>query len=432
MRCRNCGEGHERDGCRKATSCLFCRLCHQVGDGECSKQQTEQKICDIQEGKRTTRRRAQRIIKQKECCLPPDHSTSVYFNCCIEESQKRKVTPWLLEKSITQQLNNKPKCLRTNGKNLFLVEVSNEREGSELKQLKTINGTEVTISENRNVNTRKGLTYVYEYDLSDFESCRMGMLQNPAIKYVVIATWITPRVANSKTLLITFAGTLPPEYINVAGKRQLSNIFRYKEKPMLCRKCQKYSHTVKQCSSENVICGNCSAVGHMKDNCSAVSLTCYHCGDEHRVRDRRCPEQKKREEILEIQTNNRVSRERAKLIYTKQRPSNMNYARALVDGVQRNGEDQRRRRKQITMQDTVTPQQENVQAQEVLSSKSLTNETAGSEEGMEKAANASPQNKKSAEVVCIAPNTGELYTIKVEIEDVKMSDGFEGTSECNP
>ena len=109
----------------------------------------------------------------------------------------------------------------------------------------------------------------------------------------------------------------------------------------------------------------------------------------------------------------------------------MNYARALVDCEQRNGEDQRRRRTQITRQNIVTPQQENEQAQEVQPSKSLTNETARSEEGMEKATNAAPQNRKSSEVVCITPNTGDLYTTTVEIEDVEMSDGLEGTSECN-
>ena len=69
----------------------------------------------------------------------------------------------MLENSITQQLKNKPERLRTNGKSSFLVEVSNEGKGSELK-LSIINGTEVTISENKNVNTSKVLTYVYEFD----------------------------------------------------------------------------------------------------------------------------------------------------------------------------------------------------------------------------------------------------------------------------
>ena len=85
VRCLNCRKGHERDWCGKATSCLYCRLCHQVRDRECSKQQAKPKICDIKEEKRVTIR-AQLITEQKECCLPPDHSTSVYFNCFIEEN----------------------------------------------------------------------------------------------------------------------------------------------------------------------------------------------------------------------------------------------------------------------------------------------------------------------------------------------------------
>ena len=86
----------------------------------------------------------------------------------MDEKQKRKLTPWIVEK--TKYLQRKPKSVRSNGKNTFLVEVQNEIKGCVLKDLTAINEVQVQTTENKTVNTCRGFTSIKECDLSDHQT----------------------------------------------------------------------------------------------------------------------------------------------------------------------------------------------------------------------------------------------------------------------
>ena len=57
---------------------------------------------------------------------------------------------------------------------------------------KQINNINVEMTENQFVNTSKGIVYVYEYDLTNFELLQCGLQESKIIKNVEIAKWITP------------------------------------------------------------------------------------------------------------------------------------------------------------------------------------------------------------------------------------------------
>ena len=117
--------------------------------------------------------------------------------------------------------------------------------------------------------------------------------------------------------------------IAVAGEQQRCRIYEYKKKLVRCKPCLEYYQTVKRCEKTVTVCGRCAQTGHRANECSSTMRKCYHCEGDHHVGDRHCPEQRKYKEILAIQAKMRVSRERARIIYSQQRPmKDISYAQA--------------------------------------------------------------------------------------------------------
>ena len=80
------------------------------------------------------------------------------------------------------------------------------------------------IVKNRFINTSKGIVYVYDYNLSNFELFKSGLQKDKTKKDVEIAKWITPRNPFSKALLITFRQSNPHEYLDILGERAKSKV----------------------------------------------------------------------------------------------------------------------------------------------------------------------------------------------------------------
>ena len=118
-------------------------------------------------------------------------------------------------------------------------------------------------------------------------------------------------------------------------------------------------------------------------------MKCYHCGEQHWVGDRKCQEQVKQEEILAIQLKSRVSKERNKEL-DKRGIDSEKSRRKMEDDKKDKAEKQRH--SETTARDQET------------------------------------------EIVCIKPNTGELFTTTIQIDNTMetVESELEGTSECNP
>ena len=84
-----------------------------------------------------------------------------------------------------------------------------------------------------------------DYNLSNFEVFKCGLQEEKTIKDVEIAKWITPRNPFSMALLITFRQSNPPNYLDILGERAKSKFYEYHDKPIMCRKCLEYNHTMK-------------------------------------------------------------------------------------------------------------------------------------------------------------------------------------------
>ena len=115
--------------------------------------------------------------------------------------------------------------------------------------------------------------------------------------------------------MITFKSDKLPEYIRIPGEADMTRVYEYKGRPMLCKKCNGYGHTEKRCWMSVATCGRCAGPGHRFDSCDSTTVKCSSCGGAHVTGHSTCPDERKEQEILVIQKKQKVGRARARQIF---------------------------------------------------------------------------------------------------------------------
>ena len=95
----------------------------------------------------------------------------------MTEGDKRKFTPWLLEKCIQNVTNKKPKAIRSKSKTTFTIEIFSKEESRAMQALNILNGIPVTTTINTSLNICKGLVYVYNYNMADYPALQRGLME---------------------------------------------------------------------------------------------------------------------------------------------------------------------------------------------------------------------------------------------------------------
>ena len=271
--CRQCSEeGHGKEECRKGEKefkCCHCSESHAAGSQECSKHQRESDLLDIQRKQKVTFKRARQIqIGESETTSTWSEDFEKRFECLFSEADRKKFTPWSLEKGVESYLKRKPKSIRAKGKEGFIVEIETKTESELMKNMKEIYGYEVktTVSKDR---LRRVLLYVKEYNMMDFETYKKGLMEQFGFQDVVEATWIKTKNDSSKPLLVSVSGNDLPSYIELPGEQDKTKVYEYKERPQLCQRCLEYGHRTKFCTRD-VRCKKCYEISHMAETCQAT------------------------------------------------------------------------------------------------------------------------------------------------------------------
>ena len=408
VRCKQCGaEKHNEQQCTsREARCYHCGSQHRVGDKNCKKQIEEQLITEQQDKHKITRLRAIQMINGKGDTNSRGNQYVTHFKCETEPGKKRTVNPWLFEKELTDKLEMKPKSIRSESKSSFIIEVGSRRQSETIESIKEINGLSVTITKHPNYNTSKGIIYIYGYDMTDFNSYGCELMREINARDVVQATWIKPKNNRAKPLLVTFNQINPPEFVNIAGERALTEVRQYIPSPLRCNKCQEYGHTRKHCNGSE-ICGVCSNPGHHMSECQASEAKCHHCRMPHKTGDRSCAIHNYEKEIITIAVKENIPKQQARVVLNDRNPNfRMNFAEALRgrEGATRDAAQQEERPKvgktiqqkgAINIKKT-TERETNMVAKEV---------TRDTERG----------KYITAEAVCVSPESGQMYTTTVEI-----------------
>ena len=395
--CKKCAvRGHDMTQCSSEDEkCIHCNEAHRAGSRECARYQREEAIVQIQEEEKVTAMRARQMLeKNNEFSERPARPYTTHFDCKMNETDKRKVTPWLLEKCLEQQLGAKPKTIRTTNKTTFTVEIASREQSTAMQAVSKINGIPVEISVNTALNGNKGLVYIYGYNMVDFEAFKAGLTAQYGLSSIIEATWIKPRNGNgAKPLLLTFPNELP-QYLNIPGEMMMTKVIEYKRRPLMCKRCLEYGHGKNQCEKEHR-CGKCATSGHVKEECSSNEVRCHHCKEDHEAGSVWCIEYRYQQEIISIQATERVSINQARAILDRRNP---HFKKVSYADVIRND-----------MRNTIDISWTSNRP-ESKREKSKPFEPLRSEEEQKSKGN-------EVEVVCRSPNSGELFTTVVDLSD---------------
>ena len=150
--CRRYGsDSHEMAQCEaEVPACYHCKSDHAAGRRVCKRQEKEEVLVNIQESEKVHIMRARQIMQRdNEYVEVPRKVYSTHFDCEISEDDKRKFTPWLLEKCICNVINSKPKSIRSRSKTVFTIEITTAQESKIIERLTNINGIQLKTSINK-------------------------------------------------------------------------------------------------------------------------------------------------------------------------------------------------------------------------------------------------------------------------------------------
>ena len=332
--CRRCSSrDHVEADCGVSTpKCFHCEGEHPAGSRDCPHWRREQEVINLSDEHKVTYQRARQMMENNTVNASITKTKIVfptYFDIKFDSPQlKRNISPFLLEKCIQAKIGNKPRTIRTKDSTTFTIQVSKKEESISLSKIDSINGTPVTVTLNDSADISKGLIYIYEYDMTDFDSFKAGLMNRHGLVNVEEAVWVKPRRgSNVKPLMLSFR-TAIPDYIDVPGERMRTKVYEYIKKPLLCGKCLDYGHSKKVCQGTTK-CKNCAA-DEIHENCTN-DKRCYHCSLNHEAGNKICQEYKYEAEILAVQAKSRPSRQQARLIFMRENPTfrTLNFANAV-------------------------------------------------------------------------------------------------------
>lgn len=333
--CRRCSlPDHKSDECTNEKLCYHCKGEHEAGSHICSKYIRETTLLKIQSEQKVSSRRAAQIERGEN--LNSVIQTDTYpdiLDIRMSETDKRSFNPWLLDKCLSST-TGKIRNIRSINSEVYSVEVESRTQSREIMALTQLNSKPITVTISKRFDPPKGLAYIYEYNLCKFESFKEKLMERLSLRDVVLASWIKSKRNNSNAIpiMISFDQAETPEYISIPGEQALTKVYEYKDKPMLCKQCLEFGHTLKRCRNAQR-CRNCTSNEHLLENCPSDQPSCHHCDSAHITGSGNCREMMYEQEILTIQKKNRITRTQAKLTFDRANPQfrTMHYGEAVIN-----------------------------------------------------------------------------------------------------
>lgn len=236
---------------------------------------------------------------------------SKFFTITVPTNQKKLMCPFETEKALCSAIGGRPVTITKSGKDGFMVEVANKKQSDKIRELKELSGQVCSVAESEFFNVIKGLFYLRNIVIEDFNSFKAGLMQEYQLKDVISAHWIKPKKTSHKAYIISTYQNSLPTHIRILGENTLAQVYPYHDSPLMCKFCQDYGHSKKRCSAKTPICGKC-AQEHLTENCQAERFICHNCQGEHPTGHRSCPVRQKEDKILEVQKTMKVGRSSAR------------------------------------------------------------------------------------------------------------------------
>jgi len=232
-----------------------------------------------------------------------------FFVVSLPQAKKQSLCPFDLEQNLIDVLGGRPMTLSSSGADSLLVQVANKSQSDKIQNLSSLCEVQCVVKKHEFFNTARGLIYLYNTELTDINSFKSGLIDRYHLQSVEEATWIKTKNQNTKVFMISSYQDNLPEYLKIISESTMTKVYPYQDSPLRCRRCLKYGHTAKRCSSD-VRCERCSG-HHSADSCHEEDFKCFNCEGMHRAGSRECPTRKKEESILNMQKKMKTGRAEA-------------------------------------------------------------------------------------------------------------------------
>lgn len=237
---------------------------------------------------------------------PREFKKFFIIQCKNQEQTLEDIHMFRANNKIIETLKGRPKRITMQRNGSILLEVKNYEQSLNVRKISALDGTEVVVSEHRSLNQTKGTIRNKEILKYTDEEIVEDMKKNN--KYVSsiyrLKTKRNKILTDTGTFIVNFDCTTLPETM-IIGWIDFE-VREYIPRPRRCFKCQRFSHSSNTCSVETPICVNCALEAH-EDLCQNPTK-CANCDGEHRASDRDCFYYKLEQEIISVQTRQKIPR----------------------------------------------------------------------------------------------------------------------------
>lgn len=194
-----------------------------------------------------------------------------------------QVNPFLIKQEIDLKIKSvhSAKPLRAGA---LLVRTVSAEQTKKLLQIKTFLGRPVQAELADHLNTVEAVAYAPSLQEIP-EQQLVSELQDQGV-VGVYKHKARPDGGQSHLVRFRFRGLAYPESITVGY--EVLKLRLWIKPPALCRRCAKYGHTIRNCTSTNLRCLRC-AEEHLTQDCQASRSFCPHCRGPHAAWEHCCP-----------------------------------------------------------------------------------------------------------------------------------------------
>ena len=169
--------------------------------------------------------------------VPERDEFARHFTITVRPEDKRKINPYELKKVIKTITGQYPESITTSGREAFAAKVTTREQSQKMVSTTRIGNVDCKVEKHKYFNQRKGLIFIYEFDLENIEEFMKGLQEEYNISTVEQVTFIKPKSPQTKVCLLTFEQEYLPEYICIPGERSDARVILFKPRPKLCRQC---------------------------------------------------------------------------------------------------------------------------------------------------------------------------------------------------
>lgn len=261
---------------------------------------------------RQQRMKPHEIYKRNQVALQELFRNNYYKKFFIiraeEEQNLAEVNVIKANKELEQTLKGKPKNVTELRDGTLLIEVANEQQSINIKNLKKLDNKNVLVVEHASLNQVKGTIHYrnrpgYSDDdiLSELKAQKVVTIYN-------IKRKISGTMEATPIYILTFDACQLPQEVTIGWTK--CSVREYIPTPRRCFKCNRFGHGSKTCRQEQSTCVRCGDEEHGAQ-CDRQPH-CSNCGEQHAASAKECFYYKLEKQVVTLQTREKLSYAQAK------------------------------------------------------------------------------------------------------------------------